>query len=400
MKVYEGLKVLELADVKGMFAGKMLAAMGADVLKVEQPGGNKSRRHGPFAPGGKEPENSLSFAYFNTGKRSITLDIFSEEGRPIFLELVKRADVIIETFKHGKLRGAGLGYDDLKEINPGLIMLSVTPFGQYGPHADWRADTDLIPDAMSGLMSTVGYNGQAPLHLGYDIQSCVAGMYGLFGLQAAYHNRLFTGEGTHIDVSLQECASNWTSQGLGIPQVVGGDVPRRKVDKDAARQALVNCKDGLGILMIGGKWLDLLQWFRDEGVNTEVFKDPKYEEHIHEVLTPWDIPLMNAAHELASKYTTTEFMEEGQRRRIPCGQVSTPAGMLNNKHLKERGFFIELDHPEIGKRIYPGAPIMFTESPMTTDRPAPLLGQDNDEVFGELGIDSVRLAELKKKGIV
>ena len=400
MKVYEGLKVLELADVKGMFAGKMLAAMGAEVLKVEQPGGNKSRRNGPFAPGGKELENSLSFAYFNTGKKSITLDIFSEEGRPIFLELVKKTDVIIETFKHGKLRGSGLGYEDLKKINPGLIMLSVTPFGQYGPHADWRADTDLIPDAMSGLMSTVGYNGQAPLHLGYDIQSCVAGMYGLFGLQAAYHNRLFTGEGAHIDVSLQECASNWTSQGLGIPQVVGGDVPRRKVDKDAARQALVNCKDGLGILMIGGKWLDLLQWFRDEGVDTEVFKDTKYEEHIHEVLTPWDIPLMNAANELASKYTTTEFMEEGQRRRIPCGQVSTPAGMLNNKHLKERGFFIELDHPEIGKRIYPGAPIMFTESPMTTDRPAPLLGQDNDEVFGELGIDSVRLAELKKKGIV
>lgn len=400
MAIYSGIKVLEIADEKGMFCGKLLAAMGADVIKIEHPEGDASRRKGPFAKDAKSPENSLPFIYFNTGKKDITLDIFSEKGRKIFIELIKNTDVLIETLDPWRLKSVDLGYESLKVVNPRLIMLSITPFGQYGPHSDWKADSDIITDAMSGLMSTVGYGGQAPLHLGYDIHSCAASMYGLFGVQVAYQNRLHTGEGTHIDVSLQECTSNWTSQGLGFPQVEGRYVPRRAKTAGGVRQNLVNCKDGFAIVMIGGKWNELLDWFSEEGIDTEVFKDPKYEAHIHEVLTLWDEPLLEAFNKLGSKYNASDFMEEGQRRRIPCAVVSTPAAMINNRQLIERNYFTEIDHPVIGKRIYPGAPIMMTKSPMVIDKPAPLLGQDNAAVYKTIGIDEVQQMKLKDEGII
>lgn len=394
--IYSDMKVLELADVGGMYCGKMLAAMGAQVMKIEKPGGDQSRFMGPFAPGGDSAEKSLSFAYYNTGKRDMTLDITSPKGKEIFLKLIAETDVLLETFRPGELESMGLGYDTLRAVNPGLIHASVTPFGQTGRHSSWRADSDLIVDAMGGCMAEVGYVGKAPLHIGYDIMASASGMYALFAIQAAYHGRLSTGEGVHIDISQQECVAKWRSQALGFAQVNEVDQVR-KIEGKGVRQGLVNCKDGFCFVMIGGKWKELMGWFSDTGMDVSVFDDPKYLPHTYEVLTRWDQTLLDYFNALGSHYTKSEFMKEGQRRRIPAAAVDLPETLLENEQYKARGFYVDVDHPVIGKYKYPGAPFIMTESPLSADVPAPALGQDTDEVLRRLNYDA---AELRQQGVV
>lgn len=396
--VYRGLKVLELANVNAMYCGKMLAGFGANVIKVEKPGGDDSRRMGPFANGQRDIETSLSFAYLNTGKKDVTLDLSVPEGEKIFLRLARDADVVIETFSPGTMQNWGIGYQELSKMNPGIIMLSVTPFGQTGPHSRWRASTDLITDAMGGPMPEVGCVGRVPLHVGYDIQACTASMYGLFAVQAAYHNRLFTGKGTHIDISQQECFAAWRSQALGIAQSTDRNPPREGIR--AVRQGLVDCKDGFAFVMIGGKWRELLQWFSNKGLDISVFEDPMYEAHIHEVLTPWDKVLLERFNQLGSFYTKVEFMKEGQRRRIPVGIVETPETILDNEQLKARNYFVAVDHPVIGKYLYPGASAIMSASPCVTGIPAPLLGADNGEVYGLLGYTKKEIAGMTARGVI
>lgn len=394
--VYEGLTVLDLSDIKGMYCAKSLAGLGATVIKIEKPGGDDSRKIGPFAPGEEDKINkSLSFAYLNTGKKDITLDLSQEEGKHIFLQLAEKADVVIETFSPGTMEKWGIGYDDLKQVNSELILLSITPFGQTGPHAGWMASTDLIVDAMGGCMPEVGYVGRSPLHMGYDVMASGVSMFGLFAVQAALHNRLFLHTGIHIDLSQQECLAKWRSQCLGDTQAKEKDTPKKI--PGGTRQGLVNCKDGFCFVMIGGKWKELMQWFTDQGQDVSVFDDPFYFPHTYEVLTPWDDVLLEHFNELGAHYTKAEFMKEGQRRKIPVGVVDTPDSLLDNEQLKARGYFVEIDHPIIGKYLYPGAPAMMTKSPLITNVPAPLLGADNEEIIGTLGYD---IEALKARGII
>lgn len=393
---YEGLKVLDLSDVKGMYCAKVLAGFGAEVIKVERPGGDASRLMGPFAPGEENKINkSLSFAYLNTGKKGITLDITKPAGREIFLKLVETADVVLETFTPGTMEEWKLGYEDLKAVNPGIVMASITPFGQTGPHAKWKASTDLIADAMGGCMAETGYVTGGPLHLGYDVMASGVSMFGLFAIQAALHNRLFTGEGMHIDISQQECLAKWRSQALGVMQTTEAPLPFKK--PGGTRQGLVNCKDGFAFVMIGGNWKALMDWFSDMGQDVKVFDDPFYFPHTYEVLTPWDDVLLEHFNELGKHYTKAEFMKEGQRRHIPVGVVDVPETLLDNEHLQARGYYVEVDHPVIGKYLYPGAPTAMTESPHITGIPAPLLGADNEAIIGALGYD---VAELTAQGIM
>jgi len=395
---YSGLRVLELEGAGGMYCGKILSFLGAEVIKIERPEGDVCRGTGPFKPGIDDMEKSLSFAYFNTGKKSITLDIGTAQGREIFKELVKKSDVVIESFAPGVMNSWGLDYRALKEIRPSLIMLSITPFGQTGPRSGWKASTDLIVDAMGGPLAEVGKEGSAPLHLGGDVLTAMSGMYGLFALQAAYHNSLFTNKGAHIDLSQQECFLTWKNQALGFTQVDGNSPRRRKPDD--VRQGLVNCKDGFAFVMIGGKWKEVLEWFSDMGQDISVFDDPAYGQHAVEVLTKWDSVLLERFNILGSNYTKTEFMLEGQKRRIPVGVVESPDSLLNNEHFKARGYFREIEHPILGKLLYPGAPVCMTGCAQVTDVPAPIFGEHNNEIYSELGFTWSRLVDLQLKNIV
>lgn len=394
--IYGDMKVLELADVNGMYCGKMLAAMGAQVIKLEKPEGDGSRRMGPFAGGEEELEKSLSFAYYNTGKRDITLDITSEKGREIFLKLIAQSDVLLETCRPGELDALGIGYETLKAVNPALIHASITPFGLTGRHAAWKADSDLIVDAMGGCMAEVGYVGKAPLHIGYDVMASACGMYALFAIQAAYHERLETGVGVHIDISQQECVAKWRSQALGFAQATEADQVR-KIEGKGVRQGLVNCKDGFCFVMIAAKWKELMGWFSDKGLDVSVFDDPKYLPHTYEVLTRWDQVLLDYFNELGKFYTKSEFMIEGQRRRIPVAVVDVPETLLDNEQYNARSFYVDVDHPVIGKYKYPGAPFIMSESPLCANKAAPLLGQDTDAILSALDCD---VSQLKREHVV
>lgn len=397
--IYEGMKVLELADENGEFCGKMLAAFGADVLKVEKPGGDDTRRRGPFAGGEKHIEKSLSFAFCNTGKRDITLDLDREEGRKLFRELTKGVDVIIETFAPGQMKAWGLDYEALKVENPGLIMASITPFGQIGPHKDWKASTDLITDAMGGPMGDRGRRGQEPLHMGYDIMSSAASMYALFAIQAAYFSRLSTGEGAYIDVSQQECFATWKDQNLGDAQL--NDRSLERVGGPEYALPFIHCKDGgLVFASIATKWQKMLAWFEEEGLDVSVFDDPFYLEYEREIQTPINGVLMSYFDKMGEKYTKTEFMELAQAKGFPMGAVEECGTLLDNIHLKERGFFVPVSHPVLGTYQYPGALAKLSEAEQVLDVPAPLLGADNEAVYGALGLDAEALAQLSARGVI
>lgn len=398
--IYEGMTVLEISDVKGMYCGKFMAQLGAEVIKIERPGGDHSRNKGPFAPGeDNKIEKSLSFAYLNTGKKDITLNIETAEGQKIFKELSKTADVIIETLAPEELDCLGIGYETLKKINPGIIVVSITPFGQYGCHSKWRASTDIIPDAMGGCMPDVGYLGKSPLHLGYDIMTSACGLYGAFAIQAAFHSRLLTGMGTHIDISQQEAFSIWRSARLGEAQLAQHDFPLLG-GEGYVRQGLVNCKDGFAHVMLGVKFKELLQWFEDEGIDTEVFKDPKYEIYSIYSQAKWDKEILEHFNMLGSKYTKTEFMEEAQRRKIPGCALESPDTLLENKQLNARGYFVEVEHPVIGKYKYPGFAAKMSESKLIVDKPSPLLGADNNEIYKRIGISDEEIENLKAQKII
>lgn len=398
--MYDGLRVLELADIKGMYCGKMLAQLGAEVIKIECIGGDESRKKGPFAPGeDNKLEKSLSFAYLNTGKRGITLNIDSEEGKAILLKMAETADVVIETLAPGELDGLGLGYETMRQINPGIIMASITPFGQDGPHSGWQASSDLIPDAMGGCMPDIGYLGRSPLHLGYDIMANVCGLYASFAIQAAYHHRLTTQTGTHIDLSQQEAFSMWRSSRLGDAQLARHDFPLRG-GEGYVRQGLVNCKDGFAYVMLGIRFKELLAWFKDAGQDISEFDDPKYDIYSVYALALWDEPLLRHLNELGAQYTAVEFMEEGQRRKIPACAMESPDTLLDNKQLQARGYFVEVDHPVIGAFKYPGSVVKLTGAALQTEVPAPLLGADNTKIYTSIGISAADQEALRARGVM
>ncbi len=379
---YEGLKVLELEGAAGMYCGKMLSAWGAEVIKIERPGGDICRRRGPFATTAAGEKVSLTFEYFNTGKKSVTLDMSCAEGQSVFKELASQSDVVIESFAPGQMKKWGLDYETLKEHAPALIMLSITPFGQTGPHSAWKASTDLIVDAMGGPMAEVGVEGKAPLHLGYDILSFMSGMYGLFAIQATYHKTKKSGVGAHIDLSQQECCLTWRNQALGFAQIDEKSPRLRKAD--AVRQGLVNCRDGFAFAMVGGKWQETLDWFSDMGQDVSVFDAPMYRQHAADMLTKWDAVLLEHYNMLGSNYTKTGMMLEGQKRKLAVGVVESPDSLLLNEHFNARGCFVDVSHPVLGRLKYPGEPAKMGRCRQLTNKPAPLVGEHNRVIIERL----------------
>ncbi|MGE0878344.1 MAG: CaiB/BaiF CoA transferase family protein [Acidimicrobiia bacterium] len=392
------VRVLEVADEKAEYCGKLLAGAGADVVKIEPPGGSPTRRIGPFVDDIEDPEKSLHFWHYDFGKRSVTLDLTTTEGQAAFRRLAADADVVLESQGPGVLDGLGLGYDQLSSLNPGLIMASITPFGQSGPYRDWQG-SDLVHLAMGGVMMSSGYD---PTPEGeYDIEPIapqmwhsnhIVGMQMTDAILAALLYRSRTGRGQFLDGSIHRSVSLHT--GSDLPMWI---FSRQTVKRQTGRygtnrigpESLAPTKDGRHVLafvsaefQIGRehkKWIEML----DTHGSADDLTDPKYDD-LEYVLQPTNIRHVHAVARrwIAGYKFDRDIWREGQNRRLHWAPVRKPEDNLSDPHWAQRATFAEVAHPEIGRSVrYPVAPWLAESCPWRTDRKAPKLGEHNDDVF-------------------
>jgi len=420
----EGIRALDLAGPMGMYAGKLMADMGADVIKVEQPGGDPMRNIGPFYHDDPDPEKSLYWFAMNTSKRGITLGLETADGRDIFRRLAKSADVVIESFPPGYMEELGLGYLALRDLNPGIIVTSITGFGQNGPYRDWKS-SDLIGVGMGGLMYFAGFPGEPPNRPGASQGYYQASLHGAVGTMLALYHRDLTGEGQWIDISMQEAVSmsmETAMQTWDLRKQVKG----RTGDSHALPSLfLFPCKNGYTYWMVGitghGAQRDVLvEWMASEGM-AEDLTDEKWVPLMEKMsdlpglvtLAATDqVAFMTMAAEFAHfdevfrKFlmakTKEELYAEGQKRRLMVVPVNDTSDLIKDPQLIFRKFFVDVHHSELGASItYPGAPYRLSGFEWSIRRRAPRIGEHNIEVYeGELGLSRGQLAVLKQEGAI
>ena len=400
-KALKGVKVLEFAGfVTGPYCTKLLADLGAGVIKIEQPGlGDPARNRGPFPEDLPHPERSGLFLYLNTNKSGITLDPGSRTGRRLFLELVRRADILVEDTPPGTMEEMGLGYDKLREENPGLIMTSITPFGQTGPYRDYRArGLNVAHGSGSGYLTPVSppEGDLGPVKAGGFFDEYCNGLSAAAATLVAYYGRLMTGQGEHIDLSEQEASLAYDRVELGM--FMSENFISRRV-RPSSGATLSPCRDGEIILAATGNprhWDALVaimgdpDWTRDERYRDEEGRF-KHAEELNAEIARWTIgfPKDELYHQLA-------------RAGIPVGVVRTQGDLMERDgQLRARGFFAEIEHPEAGRLRYPSASYLLSETPWRLDRPAPTLGQHNETVYGGLlGYTSEEMVRLRQLGVI
>ena len=408
-----GYRVLELGGQESLFAGKLLADLGAQVIKVEPPGGDPSRRLGPMAPEVEAGEAGLLWQAMNTGKLGVTLDLDQALGREIFLQLVATADVVIESQPPGRLEALGLDYRVLRRARPELVLVSITPFGDSGPYRDYAAG-DLVIWALSGLLYICGDPDRPPVRISLPQSWLHAGADAAAGAAMALFHRGRTGQGQRVVVSalkaLERVAYSshilWDAkgkvmrrQGSGLPvQPLGTTLP-----------IVWPCADGFVVFYIFGGQMGMLSnpaltaWMDEEGLappymnnmdwpNLDLGRTPQEEA---------DQGLVEPVAAFFARHTQQELWEEGVRRRLMVYPVNDAAGVLADAHLAQRGFWVRLAHPAYARELTLPGPFVKTEEGLCGVRgPAPTLGQNNQEVYAGLDLDPARLAVFRGQGVV
>lgn len=402
----QGLRVLDLSGPMGNYAGKLFGDLGADVILVEPPGGTALRREPPFIDGATGPERSLAYAYQNASKRSLCLDLDTASGQGLLRELAAGADLVIETAAPGWMAERGLGYETLAARRPGLVVTSITPFGQTGPYADWRA-TDLVGLALGGLLTMGGYRDVAPTQAHGDQAFKCAAMYGAVAALLAVTHAELTGEGQHVDVSMQESVTLALENAAQTFELEGSVRQRPLGDQRFAGYGLFECQDGhvyLGSRGIGTSpaWTRSLQWFKDEGmVGVERLFGPEWSDLQYLKSDEAREVFGSLFHAWSRQRSKAWLYEEGQKRLIPLAPVSTPADLLRNPQLQARGVFVGFTHPLLRQAaLMPGAPYVLSATPWRMQCPAPTLGQHTVEVLGEIGLTPDDVARLAAAGVV
>ena len=395
------LRVLELAlRPAGAYCAKLLADQGADTIKVEPPGwGDQARHEPPFIGDVPHPDRSSTFLAFNTNKRGITLDVGQAAGRDLFGRLAQSADVIVESYPPGQTGGLGLDYETLSEANPRLILVSVTYFGQDGPYADYQGD-DLVAQAMGGyLYAVTGSAAMPPMGTALQQMEITAARNGAVAVMGALFRRDETERGTHIDVSTMEAAVS-TPSGLIHPYTYTGRNPHRGGSDgnvmDGMHLPTLDGEVTLTTAGTGGRPMQAWAEFLDEPGLT----DPKFATRGGR-MEHWEELYSLVAPRLA-QWTNLDLMRETMARGLVIGLVQTPAQVVESPHLEERGFFVELDHPETGPMQYPGSGFFIDgDNAMAADRPAPQLGEHNVEILcGELGLPLRELGLLRAARVI
>ena len=406
-----GLRVLELADEKGQWCGKLMADMGAEVIKIEPPGGEGTRDVGPFLDDLPNRNRSLSFWHYNTSKCGITLSLDTQDGREIFKMLATSADIILETFDPGYMASIGLGYQDLAASNPRLIVCSLTNFGQTGPWRDYLTG-DLLHLAAGGQMGCSGYDKEddpenIPIAPGGGNAWHIGSHYAYMAIIAALIHRTNSGKGQHIDASVHDACALTTEMHVNT-YIYQGDVVARQTGRHASvlptEVSQLRCKDGGYVNASASRvtfrqFPTLVAWMDSYGLAGDLgddrYKDQSVFEsssdHINEVVANF-----------AANMTRDEMAHGGQERGFNWGAVRTPDELVDEGHLNDRGFWVDVPHPELGKTFkYPGSAGIYNGSPWSISRRAPLVGEHNEEIFcNELAFSKLELAYLVEAGVI
>ena len=390
-----GYRVLDLSSSMGAFCGKLLSDLGMDVIKVEPPDGDATRREPPFAKGHAHREGSLRFAYLNAGKRSVTLDIAKESGRKLLLDLVARSDVVLEDFAPGYLAERKLGYDVLLERQKKLILVSLTGFGQDGPYAHFKTP-DIVGNAMGGLLYISGDPQMTPCNPPETQSYYYASLFAAYGTMLALWQRETRGIGAWIDASIQ--ASMALHEHVAFNYSAEGRVMKRAGSQHQhnAPANLFQCKNGwIALFVTQTHWPLLLKNWPD---HDPALDDPKW---INSNLRRQHADYINAqVTSFTSRFLKEDFAELMQKNGIPGLPVNSPSDFMKDPHIQARGFFGNVTHPVLGSFAQPGCPFML-DGQRAAPFPAPLLGQHNEEVFcGELGLSASEMATLTAEGVI
>ena len=392
----EGIRVLDLGNhVSAPFCARLLADYGAEVIKVELPdAGDPARRLGPFAGDDPHPEKSIPFLYINTQKRGITLDISSPSGWDILTLLLQRSDVLVENFPPAQAESLGLDYPSLAKVNPDLVVTSITPFGRSGPCRDFAA-TDIIACAMSGLMYHSGDSDREPLRNALDQSLYVAGANAAVATLVALFQRMSTGRGQQVEVSIVECLASHLVQPVPYYDYMGAIKGRRPV-RGSGFEELMPARDGYVVPSVQGSqpWSTVAGVIGSEALNDERFATGagriEYGEDLKQLLIQG-----------LSEWERKPLFQASGESRLVFGMAQDAEDLYNCPHLEDRGFFTQVDHPVAGNARYPGMGPNLSGMDFEIRRPAPLLGQHNAEVFcQELGYSAEDLVNLRGLGVI
>jgi crotonobetainyl-CoA:carnitine CoA-transferase CaiB-like acyl-CoA transferase len=402
LQALNGLRVIELGDmVSAAYATKLLADLGAEVIKVERPGlGDASRHYGPFPGDEPDPEKSGLFLYLNMNKLGTTLDPCSDSGKRILKELVDSADILVQNYPPSAAEEMGLCHPDLHETNPDLIMLSLSPYGQTGPYRDYKG-YEINTASLGGVVMHLGLPGRAPLNPPQMLGHYQVAVTGAMAVMIALVTRDLSGTGQHIDLAE---ADSWATfhAGVGIVQWLFGlrTTMRhgRRVRGGPYPNTILPCKDGEIRMqaMTKREWNRILEmmgdpdWGHDPRFQDRLKMNEMYADELDGHIGAW-----------LKKRTKQELSQLFYEYGVPFTPVNTIADFINDPHLAARGFFVEMEHPRAGALKYPGRPYQFSETPWEVRRPAPLLGEHNADVYcGLLGYDTRQLVRLRQSAVI
>ncbi len=407
-----GFRALDLTDEKGLFCGRVLADFGVEVIQVETPQGNPARLYGPSCQDPPDPEKGLWWLCYAGNKKAITLNVESKEGKHIFRRLASKSDFVIESSCPGYMDELGLGYASLSQLNPSLVMTSITPFGQEGPYKDYKG-SDLVCWSLGGFTWITGDPDRPPIGISFPQAYLNGALEGAVATMVAHYHRVLSGEGQHVDVSIQaSVARNLMNEPI-FYDLLGtilkrGGAYRVGLSHSAGQRTHWKCKDGYVCFFVLGGLAGaptnqaLVEYMDSEGAAPQFMKDMNWREFSPAAQSQeFFDKIADSVGKFFKRHTKQELYEEAVKRRMTLYPLNDPKDVTMDAQLDARGFWEEIADPEFGTVKYPGAPAKFSDTPCTPRRRAPCLGDHNREIYmKELGLSENELAALEKSGVI